>query len=153
MGRKPYHELVKERVSFLQVDPKKMLRVGRGKPSDRELGDVFKETCRRIQQEDDSAILRAFDACDLDLDNPFHWGDLMRVFCDLHFAKRKTKNRVRTQDFADRVAKDAAVIRGKYGNLTQERIAEHLMKDFPERYGKYKGVKSVRRLFSRKSGR
>jgi hypothetical protein len=143
MTRKPYAQLVKERVAMLSASEEKMLRWGKSPPGIEELGDVFQHVYQGIESED-SPIMRAFRDCDLDIDNPFHWADLLKVLCDLHFAdKKKPKPRVRTTEFFAVLKKDRASLR-RQGVIKPSAQAAKLLSGFDGRYSLFKSKTLLR---------
>jgi hypothetical protein len=149
MTRKPYFEIVQKRVASLREGSDKMMRtgtiLGKEPPGIEELGDVFQHVYTTIEGENDSSIVRAFEACELDLDNPFHWADLLRALCDLHFSSRRSAKLKLTPAFFETLQQDRAHIRKEYP--TQLEQAKRLMTLFPVRYGHYDNANSFRRVF------
>lgn len=146
MPRKPYHQIVKNRVAALRVDNSVML--GPDKPIAIVLGEVFEHVYSNILDQDDSPIVRAFDACDLEINNPFHWANLLEVFCDLHFSPRKQEVKIRTREFLAQLQQDRAFVAQNFReDKTQAAQAKRLCQEFKERYGSYE-PSSLRRLFA-----
>jgi hypothetical protein len=123
-----------------------MLYWGKGTPDISTLGDVFLHVCDMIES-DDGSIVDAFEACDLDLDNPFHWGYLLRILCDLHFSSRKKSKLKLTNAFIERLQQDRVDILKKRPDANQMEQATLLIKQLPDRYADYKNANSLRRIF------
>jgi hypothetical protein len=145
MPRKPYHQIVKRRVAALRVDDSVML--GPDAPTAIVVGQTFEHVYTSIRDQGDSPIVRAFVACDLELNNPFHWANLLEVFCNLHFSPRKQVIKIRTKEFVAQLQRDRALVAQRFPNAkTQMDQAKRLRQEFKERYGSYH-PNSLRRLF------
>jgi hypothetical protein len=155
MTRKPYADLIKERVGALSESKDVMLYWGEGRPSTSTLGHVFEHVYMKIEAKRKNPIMRAFRDCDLDLDNPFHWADLLRVLCDLHFAPRKNPGkRKRTPEFFRALRHDRTSVVKKHGRVGQSAQARLLASEFPERYGKQKyKFKTLLRIIQEKDSK
>ena len=144
MARKKYADLIQKRVHALRVSRDVMLYLGDDTPNINVLGDVFQRVYLGIEDQDESSIKRAFTECDLSLDNPFHWADLLRVLCDLHFGpKRNEGKKKRTVEFFEQLKEDRLflAVQGCSGQTAQ---ARKLKEEFPGRYPQ--AVKTVLRM-------
>jgi hypothetical protein len=138
--RKPYADIVKKKVEELRTSVKIMVRLGAAdpeRPDHNELGDVFDHVYRHIEaQGEKSAIMRAFAACDLHIENPFHWANLMSAFCELHFPPpRRSGPTKRTDEFFNTLSKRRAQLAKILGRVGVEQEAKLLRKKYPTDYG------------------
>jgi len=152
VARKKYFELIKERVEALSEDRDKMLRLGTTPPTIDELGDVFKHVYTGIASERHSAVKYAFKVCKLDLDNPFHWADLLHALCELTLTRKQPQHQKRDRKFFADLRRDRSAVREKYPSLKQLAQAEKLKAEFPRRYG-HLTAGTIRRLFSENAKR
>jgi hypothetical protein len=152
MARKKYYHLIQQRVAFLRKDGSKTIRMAYKPPTINELGDVFEHVYTGIESERNSAVKYAFKACKLDLDNPFHWADLLRALCELSFTREQTQNQKRDKKFFAQLKRDRAAVFKKYPSLKQLAQAEKLKTEFASQYGHLEPV-TIRRLFSEKAKR
>lgn len=148
MTRKPYFDLIQQAVTRIR-DGAGIWRLGENAPPSREeLGEAFEHVYTTIQDlGPNDPIVRAFEACELDLHTPFHWEHLIRAFCEIHFAPKKApKKTVRTEAFYNDLERDIAQIRQKHGDLSDTKFSELLVASFP-RYG-HLSQQTVRRTIS-----
>jgi hypothetical protein len=152
MTRKPYYKLIQARIEKLLAGDQLLYRVGKikdpdSRPSIEDLGDVFKHIYEGVEQNPEDPIARAFEACDLDLDNPFHWEQLLRVVCELHFCPKKKQPTKRTPEFKGRLDEHREILFSEDPEMTQVDQAKKLKDRYPEQYKDLK-VQSLRRIIS-----
>lgn len=134
MPRKNYADLFKTGTRALRESRDVMLYSGTGPPGIDTLGDVFQHVYRGIEKEEESSIKRAFADCDLSLDNPFHWADLLRVMCDLHYGPQRNEGKkTRTPAFYEQLRTDRLSLAAQ-GCSGQSAQARKLRNIFPTRY-------------------
>jgi hypothetical protein len=97
--------------------------------------------------ESDPFLKLAFEAADLDPQDPFAWKILLRLFAVAHFpSKRKTRGRKAewTSERWCRLLSDYDQVRRENPNANDTKICEKIIKRFNARYGEI-GAETVRR--------
>jgi hypothetical protein len=86
---------------------------------------------------EDAPVLAAFSAAGLDHKNLRHWRKLLEIFCDVHFAKSKTKPVTWDMVALIDVANDYFIEKKAHPKLKHQELCKKLHKKHKDKYGDY----------------